>query len=341
MRRLVYVMAVLLLSSPAWGADAPAPRVTLAVLDYGGKVPGNPDLGTQMAEILSARLSVEDAFDVVERAKLGKILTEHQLKLSGLVDQENAANVGNLAGAKLLVMGKIFKIDSKLMIVTKIVGTETGVLRGTIREADLKESLSATIAAVADDVAGVVNKDSARLLPKDARLTNPIADLRKALAGKVLPKVVVVIPEEHRTHRVVDPAVETEIKRSLIACGFKVMDSGKNDLAPWAQAMLKNDKEAWPAALTEADYVIVGEAFSEFATRTGALVTCAARAEINIIDRKTGQVVLADRETSRGVDLAEDIAGKTALQKSGRRLALRTIGHFVKSLDKDKKTPKE
>ncbi|MCK4623761.1 MAG: hypothetical protein KAV00_00485, partial [Phycisphaerae bacterium] len=80
--------------------------------------------------------------------------------------------------------------------------------------------------------------------------------------------------------------------------------------------------------------------FSEFALRTGDLVTCAARAEINVIDRKTGRIVLADRHTDRAVDLAENIAGKTALQKTGRKLAVRTLKHFAKTLPPKDKTKK-
>ena len=53
----------------------------------------------------------------------------------------------------------------------------------------------------------------------------------------------------------------------------------------------------------------------------GRLRFASARAEVNVIRRRDGRIVLADRATTRGVDLAEQVAGKTALQKAGRRLA--------------------
>lgn len=318
-----------LTTQPTLGA-APA----VAVLDYESAVPGNAELGKQLADVLSVRLSLEDAFTVVERAKLNEILNEHKLTLAGVVDSDKAAQVGKLLGAKLLIMGKVFPLDKKLMLVTKVVGVETGQLKGTLREVDMAKPLGEAIALLAEDVSGVINKDAARLLPKDAALADPMAGLRQALAArKDKPsRIAVVIPEEHRTRVVIDPAVETEIKKTLIGCGFTVVDTGQNDLADWAKKMLKNapEKPAWPAALNQADYVIVGEAFSEFAARSGELVSCAARAEINVIDRKTGTVVLADRATGRAVDLAEALAGKTALQKAGHELALAVLEHFVK-----------
>jgi len=308
-------------------ASRPAQAVTVAVLDYQTSAPGNRDMGTQMAEVLTARLSVEDAFQLVERSGMSKILAEQKLKLVGLVDQAQAAKVGKLLGAKLMVMGKAFVMDKKLMIVTKVVGVETGLVKGTIRTVALSKPLSDTLTLLAQDVAALINKHASSLLPKGTVLADQIAPILKALGKTPRPTMAVIVPEHHIERAVpwvviVDPAVETEIKRTLIQCKFKVVDSGRNDLADWARAMMKGKAKPWPAALGDADYVVIGEAFSEFAVRTGDLVTCTARAEINVISRKTGAIILADRHTTRAVDLAESTAGKTALQLAGRRLGL-------------------
>jgi TolB-like protein len=343
-RMLVSCAVMLIASAIAQAAEpktakapktAPA-RVSVAVLDFQANLPGNKDLGSQIADILTARLSIEDSFDLVERASLSKILDEQKLKLVGMVDQEQSAKIGKLVGAKLLIMGKAFAIDKKLMIVTKVVGVETGRLKGSLRQADLNKPLSEAIMLLSEDVAGLIIKSAATLLPKGSQLVDPLVALRKTLLTKKRPSVAIVITEEHRRSRpapeVIDPAVETEIKKVLISCGITVVDTGRNDLADWAKKAMKTKDQAWPPALDKADYVIIGEAFSEFALRTGDLVTCAARAEINVIERKTGKIIYADRHTDRGIDLAEALAGKTALQKTGRRLAVRTVQHFAKTL---------
>jgi len=306
---------------------APPARVSLAVLDYEASAPGNPKLGSQMADILTARLSAVDAIDLVERAKLEKVLAEQKLKLVGLVDPDRAAKVGKLIGAKLLVMGKAFVMDKKLMIVTKLVGVETGRVKGSIRTIELSKPISEGILLLAEDIAALVRKSAAGLLPAGAELPDPIAAVREKLKKDSAPTVAVVVPEEHRARQaaappVVDPAVETEIKRVLIACGYEVVDVGQNALADWARDMLKGRKPPWPSALKDADVVVVGEAFSEFALRTGDLVTCVGRAEINAVDRHSGKVIRSDRQTRRAVDLAEHVAGKTALQHAGHKLGV-------------------
>ncbi len=309
-------------------AEAPASQsagVTVAVLDYEAAAPGNKDMGMQITEILTARLSVEDAFQTVERASLGKVLDEQKLKLVGLVDQEQAAKVGKLLGAKLLIMGKAFVMDQKLMIVTKVVGVETGLVKGSIRAVDLNKPLSDAVMAVSEDVAALIRKDAVALLPKGASLDDPTGPILKLLGDKPRATVAVIIPEHHIERQVprpvVDPAVETEIKKTLLACKFKLVDIGRNDLADWAKDMVKGKGDKpWPTALQGADYVVIGEAFSEFAIRTGDLVTCTARAEVNVIERASGKIVVADRQTTRAVDLAETTAGKTALQAAGSHL---------------------
>lgn len=312
-------------------ADKPAPTagVSVAVLDYDASSPGNPNLGTQIADILTARLSVEESLALVERSKLGEVLKEQKLKMVGLVDQTEAAKVGKLVGAKLLVMGKAFVMDKKLFIVTRVVGVETSRVVGSILQVDMNKELSGAIMKLSEDVAGLIRKNAAKLLPKDQALPDPIEEIKKALKGLTKPTVAVRVPESHVSRVVVDPAVETEIKKVLLACGYSVVDLGKNDLADWARDMMKGKDKPWPAALGKADVIVVGEAFSEFAVRTGELVTCIGRAEVNLIDRKTGKVILADRKTRRAIDLAEVIAGKTALQGVGRELGIAIARRLV------------
>ena len=307
--------------------DAPAPPKTpalptVAILDYETGTTDNTDFGKQIADLLTVRLSVEDGFELVERAKLDRILQEQKLKLTGLADQEKAVEVGKLLGAQLMIIGKTFTMDKHLIFVTKVVGVETGRVKGAISKAEPTKDMSEAILKMSEGVAELIRTQGAKLLPDGASQPDPVAEIRKALGDRTPATVAVIIPEQHVTRRVVDPAVETEIKSVLVACGFKVVDTGMNDLADWAKKLMKGEQAPWPAATRDADVIVVGEAFSEFALRTGDLVTCTARAEINAIDRHSGRILLADRATQRAVDLSELTAGKTALQKAGRKLAL-------------------
>src|SRR5689334_9411833 len=72
------------------GEKTATPKVTVAVLDFAANLPGNPDLGAQVAETLTATLSGETGFTLVDRSSLARTLQEHELNLTGLVSAEQA-----------------------------------------------------------------------------------------------------------------------------------------------------------------------------------------------------------------------------------------------------------
>src|SRR5689334_17065353 len=67
--------------------DAP---ISVAILEFEAKDPGNPDLGKQISETLTAVLSGEPGITLVERATLARTLQEQELNLTGLVDTDKA-----------------------------------------------------------------------------------------------------------------------------------------------------------------------------------------------------------------------------------------------------------
>ena len=168
--------------------------------------------------------------------------------------------------------------------------------------------------------------------------------LKAALAKKKKPVVAVIVREQHHAGpqpavalRPIDPAVETEIKKMLVDCGFTVKDVAANELTSFASGWTANNVNSWPRGLANVDVLIAGEAFSEFAARIGNLVSCSGRAELNVVSRKDGKIMQAERVTVRAVDLSEQIAGKTALQKAGRAAGLRVLEQFRDSLPPAKK----
>jgi len=77
--------------------------------------------------------------------------------------------------------------------------------------------------------------------------------------------------------------------------------------------------------------VLSGEGISEYATRVNNLISVKSRLEIKLVERKTGKIVVSDRQTSLAVDLAENIAGKQALQDAAADIAQRMLNQMVKN----------
>ena len=326
-------------------AEQSKPReLTVAVLDFAANSPGEPDLGKQIGEMLTAFLSGDPGFKLVDRAALQRTLQEAELNLSGLVTTEQAVQVGKLVGARILVVGKAFPMSKQMFITAKLIGTETSLVEGVVVKAALEADMGDLVVELAQKISERLRETGPKLVAQEDAGRDPLPDLQARLAKVDKPTIAVVIPEHHVTAwpaSVPDPAVETEIKSLLRQCGFKVKDVEQNELADFAKDYQKRDPNNWPRGLAGVDVVIVGEGFSEFAARIGNLVSCVARAEINLIQRSNGQILLADRTTERGVDLSQNFAGKSALQKAGRVLGVRVLEYFCEQAKAEKPAEKE
>jgi hypothetical protein len=71
--------------------------------------------------------------------------------------------------------------------------------------------------------------------------------------------------------------------------------------------------------------VIEGDAFSAYGVQKGNLISCKSRLEIKARNVATGNILVVDRQTSVGVDVAEQTAAKTALQTAADELAGRLL----------------
>jgi hypothetical protein len=301
-------------------------KVSVAIIDFESQAPGNPQLGTQLSDILTARLSIYDQFQLVERKKLEDLLKEHQLNLTGMVDTPDAIKAGKLIGARILIFGRAFALDRDLYIVTKIVGTETSQVKGTIAKGSLESNLSEIIDKVATDLTDGLVKWTPELLPKTEKYNDKIAALKQRLEGKKLPTVAVLISETHENRQAAaaasDPAAQTEFKKIFKEVGFDVIEADKKELEKWTKDF----------SFAGVDIVITGEGFSEFGTRINGLVSCSARLEAQATKKEDHKVISSQRTTRRAVDLSEAIAAKTALQAAGRELAIKTIEKISEGL---------
>jgi hypothetical protein len=283
--------------------------LTIAVFDFESKDEAVRDLGPKVATLVNAVLSAEPNLITVERAELEKGLGEQEFGLSGTVSPDTAAKVGHLTGAKVLVTGRVFKADKELIVVAKIIGTETTRVYGEM----VKGAPSATITDLATElakkIAGTVEQRGQTLIAKVETREEIVERIKKSLKGDQRPVIGVKITERHFGGPTIDPAAETEWNKLLLECGFQVTDE-KSDL--------------------KADLEISGEAFSEFGMRKGNLVSCKARVEIKVRERLTGKLLLVDRQTSVAVDITEQTAAKTALQNAALELAERVMPKLVK-----------
>lgn len=299
-----FLLALALIGGGARGGQAAAGPLTVAVIDFEASKELEPGFGANAATLVSAHLSAEPTLWLVERAELGKLLSEQELGLAGNVSAATAAKVGQLTGAKVLVTGRAFRAGKETIVVAKVISTETSRVYGELVKGGTTTAVSELAAELAGKVATAIEtkRDTlvARVITRDERL----AALKEKLGSGKRPSVRVKIPEQHFGAPAVDPAAQTEIVRWLRECGYRVLDDSANE---------------------RPDFELVGEAFSAFGLRRGNLISCRARVEIKVMGSKAGEIVASDSQAGVAVDIAEQSAAKEALTEAAARLIERLL----------------
>jgi len=300
---------------PAPAAAAPT-LVPVAILPFQERAGGQSGDAAKVTDLVFAELVAEPALVLIEREDIRKLLDEQELNLSGLANPAEAARVGQITGARMLVTGSVVRVDNSLYLVAKIIGTETSRVLGASVKGTAREDLAKLADGLAAEIVKVVAERGGELLPKVVTRADRLAALRKALPAGDRPSVLVEITERHVAPVVaiaggpaagaIDPAAETEVTLFAKETGFDVIDA-------------QEGKRSNAAVLVQ------GEAISEPATRHGNLVTAKARLEVKAIDQATGKVLAIDRQTTVATDLSEQIAAKTALQEAAAMIAERLL----------------
>lgn len=296
-------------------ADEPAERANAvyptAIFAFEERDKGIKDYGAKTTDLLVAKLSANPNIVLVERAELNKILGELELNQSGAVKPDQAARVGQLTGAKLLVLGSVSQLDKRIYLNARIIGTETGIVRAIGVDGKSADELGPLVEKLSEQVADILTKQADKLVAKPGRRADHLAAIKQRLRAGQRPTVMVQVTERHIGRTTVDPATQTELLWYLKEAGFTVIDAERG-------------------AKNQADIVITGEGFSEFGSRHGNLVTVKARLEVKAVDRRTDKVIAVDRQTTIAVDLSEQIAGKTALQDAAAAIAERLLPKLAK-----------
>lgn len=296
----------LILACLGTASSGAADLYACAILPFTERGVGTRGMGTQVGDLLFAELAASERLILVDRVDLARTLEEHELNLSGMVNAQEAVRVGQLTGAKLLITGSIMEVGNTTYLVAKIIGTETTrVLAATAKGKageDIDELVVTLATAIDEKVAGRGNE----LVAKPQRREDLVAALNESLGDGKRAILFIRIGERHIGQATIDPAAETAITQLCRETGFTVVDPDSG-------------------SQNEADIMVTGEGFSEFAMRRGNLISVKARLEVKAVDRDTDEVIASDSQAAVMVDLTEQLAGKAALQRAAEQIAARLL----------------
>jgi len=105
-------------------------------------------LGERMADILATELVRNRNYEVIERARLNKVMEEQALGMTGVLDQSNVAQVGKVAGLDYIVLGNILDVSAAEDSSTGIISNLASKGRTTVRSATFRVSVNVKVVEV-------------------------------------------------------------------------------------------------------------------------------------------------------------------------------------------------
>jgi len=341
---LLVVLGTCGLPGPAQAAAPPPPSEVSAATSTAGAAPPTSLLtvgvapfqsrdeqrAREVTDIITADLSMDSRIKLVERSRLDQVMGELGLSKAGVADADTAQKVGFLAGADVLVWGRLFLIDKQAMMVGRVVGVETGrVFAEQVRGSDT-EDLLPMVDELAQKIADRIASERAALVAPDVRddMQANLNALTESLKGKNRPKAAVMINEEHLGAVSFDPAAETEVMYWLTKLSFPLVDmsSQRLQMRQWAKEYYEATSYDIPDLIPEdVGVLVIGEALSEPAGQFGPLFATRYRVEARALDRNTGDIIAVARRSGTYSDASPMLAGKNGIQKAAAGIAYEII----------------
>lgn len=145
------------------------PGVAVLPFENGGSYgQGKEDfdaLQVGLQQMLITEFAQNPQLRIVERGRIKDLLAEQDLGAGGRVDQNSAAKIGKLVGAKYVVLGGFIDFYGDFRIDARIVNVETSELVKTVKENDKREKLYSLVLGLASDITKGVNLPA---LPRQA-----------------------------------------------------------------------------------------------------------------------------------------------------------------------------
>ncbi|MBF0396912.1 MAG: hypothetical protein HQK78_09080 [Desulfobacterales bacterium] len=148
-------------------ADMPSSeKQKIAVIDFLDINGQSTEFGKFLSEELIAHLFNTQKFIIIERRMLNKVIEEHKLSVSGMLDEKTVKQLGKLLGIDAICSGSITDLGSSLKINARLISTETGSIFSTA-STDLKKD---------DSINKLLGKSSAI---SSGNSNNPILNIGK------------------------------------------------------------------------------------------------------------------------------------------------------------------
>ena len=141
-------------------------RAKIAILEFQGlnEEAKKDNMGKMVTEIMTTSLVNTQAFDIIEREKLNKVLKEYQLTMTGVVDTTSAKEIGKILGADAIVTGSVMMLRNRLRLDARVIDVATGAIMAA--ESSLGEVDIQSLGTMCDTITSKIVKKYYANAPK-------------------------------------------------------------------------------------------------------------------------------------------------------------------------------
>jgi TolB-like protein len=129
MKKIYFILLFLLLKNPLYSLDKP--RIAIGEIKAIGV---SRILAEQFTELISYELINSGKFIVIERSEVERVLKEQEFSMTGCTDVSCNVQIGKLVSATKILSGTISKLNSKFILIVKIIDVEKGVTQFAAKE---------------------------------------------------------------------------------------------------------------------------------------------------------------------------------------------------------------
>lgn len=140
---------------------ASGPKLKIAIFEFKSRNfwSGWYDISSTLSDMITTQLINTGKFDVVERSQIERIMEEKSLAQSGVVEESEALQIAQLAGADVILIGSAGITGNKIEADARIVDMKTGVAKCAMNSATF--SLS-DLRLLANDLVGQIKGKCAK-----------------------------------------------------------------------------------------------------------------------------------------------------------------------------------
>ena len=125
MVKKIFLLLAAIFLAAALHTHLDAGEIRLVVSDFGARGVSK-DVSMMVTEWVRTAVTNSD-YTIVDRSKMNRIMEQHELQMTGLVDEKNAVKIGKLLSANKILAGTVSKIGSKYVISGRLIDVEKGV----------------------------------------------------------------------------------------------------------------------------------------------------------------------------------------------------------------------